>query len=126
MTRYVTLAVSLLVLGSAPAAAQAQKPVEQKPVPPLARWIDFQNATLNTRYRFVDNSAGVATTNQLQHRESLRARFKFDAPGRYALNLGLFTGSRFTCGWNNTGIRMGDWQGSLTLWNVFVVAKRDA
>jgi hypothetical protein len=69
----------------------------------LARWLDLQNATLNLRYRFVDNSAGVVTTNQMQHRESLRARLKFDSSGRYALNFGLFTGVRFTSGWDNTG-----------------------
>ena len=60
--------------------------------PPLARWIDLQNATLNTRYRFIDSSEGLITTNQLQHRETLRARLKFDAPGRYALNFGVSTG----------------------------------
>ncbi len=123
MTRCVTLVVSLLALGCAPAAAQAQKTAEKKPAPPLARWIDLQNATLNTRYRFIDTSAGLITTNQIQHRETLRARVKFDAPGRYALNVGLFTGSRFTSGWNNTGIGLGDWQGPLRFRNVFLAAQ---
>jgi hypothetical protein len=122
MTRHVTLVVSLMVLSCAPAAAQAQKPAEQKPAPPLARWIDLQNATLNARYRFIDNSKGEITTNQVQHRESLRARLKFDAPGRYALNLGLFTGSRFTSGWNNTGLGS-DWQGRLELRNLYIAAQ---
>ena len=82
-------------------------PLPEKPAAPappfLSRWLDLQNATLNLRYRFVDTSAGVVTTNQLQHRESLRGRLKFDKPGRYALNFGLFTGVRFTSGWDNTG-----------------------
>ena len=68
----------------------------------VTRWPELQNATLNLRYRYGDNSAGLITTNQLQHRESLRGRLKFDKPGRYALNFGLFTGVRFTSGWDNT------------------------
>ena len=69
----------------------------------LVRWLELQNATLNLRYRFVDTTEGVTTTNQLQHRESLRARVKFDSRGRYSLNFGVFTGVRFTSGWDNTG-----------------------
>jgi hypothetical protein len=76
----------------------------------MARWLDLQNATLNLRYRFVDNSAGTVTTNQLQHRESLRARFKIDERARYALNVGVFTGVRFTSGWDNTGWGIADAQ----------------
>jgi hypothetical protein len=82
--------------------------VPQPAAPPsakafVARWVELQNGTLNLRYRFVDNSAGTVTTNQLQHRESLRGRLKFDAPGRYSLNFGIYTGVRFTSGWDNTG-----------------------
>jgi hypothetical protein len=69
----------------------------------IHRWFNLQLATLNLRYRFVDNSAGITTTNQLQHREALRWRLKFDKAGRYALNFGHFTGVRFTSGWDNTG-----------------------
>ena len=83
----------------------------------------MQNATLNTRYRFVDTSAGTVTTNQVQHRESLRARFKFDAPGRYALNVGAFSGSRFTSSWNNTGIGLGDWQKTLAVRALYFAAQ---
>jgi hypothetical protein len=83
--------------------AWAQPPSPPPSPPALGRWIDLQNATLNLRYRFVDTSDGVVTTNQLQHRETLRARVKFDSRGRYALHLGVFTGVRFTSGWDNTG-----------------------
>jgi hypothetical protein len=68
----------------------------------LRRWVEVQNASLNIRFRYVDNSAGVVTTRQLQHRETLRGRLKFDSPGHYAVNFGLFTGVRFTSGWDNT------------------------
>ncbi|MEO5740864.1 MAG: hypothetical protein ABIS29_09755 [Vicinamibacterales bacterium] len=104
----------LLALVCAPARAQGQTaPPQPKPAAPLARWIELQNATLNLRYRVADNSAGTVTTNQLQPRESLRARFKLAAPGKYALNLGVFSGSRFTSSWNNTGIGLGGWQKTL-------------
>ncbi|MGE4055735.1 MAG: hypothetical protein AB7F99_13130 [Vicinamibacterales bacterium] len=89
----------------------------------LARWIDVQNATLNLRYRFADNSEGVITTNQLQHRESLRARLKFDAPGRYSLNFGIFTGVRFTSGWDNTGLGANPAQKNLTFKALYVAAQ---
>ena len=53
-----------------PTSAASHAAAEAK----IARWLDLQNATLNLRYRVIDNSAGVVTTNQLQHRESLRGR----------------------------------------------------
>ena len=116
--------MTLLVFFCAAAPARAQTaPPQQKPVPQLARWIDVQNATMNVRYRFVDNSAGTITTNQMQHRESLRARFKFDAPGAYALNVGVFSGSRFTSSWNNTGIGLGDWQAPLAVRALYFAAQ---
>lgn len=88
------------------------------PAPPAAtfvrRWLDLQNASLNLRFRYVDNSAGTVTTRQLQHRETLRGRLTLDAPGRYAVNFGLFTGVRFTSGWDNTPWGLGRAQKNLT------------
>ena len=124
MTRTVIFALSVLALASTPAVAQGPttKP-PQKPVAPLTRWLDLQNATVNVRYRFIDTSAGVISTNQIQHRETLRARLKFDTPGRYALNFGASTGQRFTSGWNNTGIGLGDFQGPLSARILFLAAQ---
>ena len=124
MPKPLMLAVSLLAFVFVPAPARGQTAASPpKPAGPLTRWVDVQNATLNTRYRFVDTSAGTTTTNQLQHRESLRARFKFDAPGKYALNLGVFSGSRFTSSWNNTGIGLGDWQKTLGVRALYFAAQ---
>jgi hypothetical protein len=124
MRREFMAIVLLLVVRSVPAPAQGQAaPPQPAPAAPLARWIDVQNATLNTRYRFVDTSTGTITTNQQQHRESLRARLKFDAPGKYALNLGIFSGSRFTSSWNNTGIGLGDWQNTLAMRALYFAAQ---
>src|SRR5688572_15925542 len=69
----------------------------------IARWFELQNATLNLRYRFIDTTAGRITTNQLQHRETIRGRVKFDRSAKYTWNFGVFTGTRFTSGWDNTG-----------------------
>jgi hypothetical protein len=118
------LTVPLLAFVLLPVPARGQTaPSQPNPPGPLARWVDVQNATLNTRYRFADTSGGTITTNQLQHRESLRARFKFDAPGMYALNAGAFSGSRFTSSWNNTGIGLGDWQKTLGLRALYFAAQ---
>lgn len=89
----------------------------------IARWLDLQNATLNLRYRVADNSAGLITTNQIQHRESLRGRIKADRAGRYALNFGLFTGARFTSGWDNTPIGGSAAQKNLAFKQLFVAAQ---
>jgi hypothetical protein len=89
----------------------------------IGRWLDLQNATLNLRYRYADNSAGVITTNQLQHKETLRFRLKFDKPGRYALNFGLFTGVRFTSGWDNTGWGINKAQRNLAFKALYLAAQ---
>jgi hypothetical protein len=104
------------------AQGQTSKPAA-KPAAPLARWVDVQNATVNARYRVADNSDGTIITNQIQHRESLRARLKFDARGRYALNVGTFSGSRFTSSWNNTGIGLGRRQKTLGVRALYVSAQ---
>lgn len=114
----------LLALSCMPLQAEGQTaPPQQKPASPLARWIEVQNATVNTRYRFIDTSAGTVTTNQVQHRESLRARLKFDPAAKYALNVGTFSGSRFTSSWNNTGIGLGDWQKTLAVRALYFAAQ---
>ncbi|MDQ3652870.1 MAG: hypothetical protein M3458_21855 [Acidobacteriota bacterium] len=74
----------------------------------LARWIDLQALTFTTRYRFVENSANVTTTNQAQYQNVLKGAFKFDEQGKYTVNAGVFTGKGFTNSWNNTSIGTGD------------------
>ena len=109
--RAAAVAIALIL----PALAQAQTtapdaPTAPTPVAPVApvapaliRWFELQNATLNLRYRFIDTSTGTTTTNQLQHRETIRGRVKFDKSAKYTWNFGVFTGTRFTSGWDNTG-----------------------
>jgi len=92
-------------------------------VPALARWIDLQTATLALRFRDIRTNAGVTTSSQLQDQEQFKIRFKFDSRGRYSLNAGVFTGSTFTAGWNNTGLGAGDNAYSLAIKQLFVEAQ---
>src|SRR5688500_7812089 len=103
MGSYKGRAAIVAIVLAAPAFASAQTPgapaPASKPAPPaLARWFELQNATLNVRYRVIDTSAGIVTTNQVQHRETLRGRVKFDKSAKYTWNFGVFTGTRFTSG----------------------------
>jgi hypothetical protein len=101
------------------APAAPQKPAKAQ----IARWLDLQNATLNARFRFIDTSTGAVTTKQLQHRETLRGRLKADAAGHYALNFGLFTGARFTSGWDNTPWGISDTQKNFAFKQLFFAAQ---
>jgi hypothetical protein len=69
--------------------------------------VDLQEGTLWARYRNVHSSAGATTADQIEDRLTFRARILADAHGRLALNVGAFTGSTITGGWNNTGIGRG-------------------
>src|SRR5688500_1769128 len=107
--------VSLVSLFGQAGPAATAPPLQTSIGAFVKRWLDLQNATLNLRYRYVDNSAGVTTTNQLQHRETLRGRVKIDKSARYALNFGLFTGVRFSSGWDNTPWGIGDGQRNMAV-----------
>jgi hypothetical protein len=108
-------------VSSAPDRAVAPQSASSQPA--LARWLELQTATLNVRYRYVDNSAGLVTTNQVQHREAVRGRLKADAGGKYALNFGVFTGVRFTSGWDNTGWGINDAQKNLAFKTLYASAQ---
>ena len=79
-----------------------------QPAPSIRRWIDVQNWTVYTRYRYVENSADVKTSDQAQYKDTLRVRFNLDTEKRYSVNVGFFSGSSFNSTWDNTGIGMGD------------------
>src|ERR671924_485051 len=74
------------------------------------------------RYRVIETSSGLVPSNQLQHREQFRARFKADERGRYALHAGVFSGSTVTSSWNNTGIGTGDPVTNVRLKQLFAAA----
>ena len=88
----------------------------------FSRWIDVQAFTLGARYRVVDDSNDVRTTNQVQENNTFKTRVKADRAGRIALNAGVFTGNSFTGSWNNTGIGTGDGTADVSVKQLFVSA----
>jgi hypothetical protein len=89
-----------LLLFPGPLAAQAT--VASEP-PALARWFELQTFTVYSRYRVVENSRDVLTSNQAQYKDAVRARFNFDPGKRYTINVGFFSGNSFISTWNNWG-----------------------
>jgi hypothetical protein len=81
--------------------------VEQKPAPQITPWFDVQEGTVSARYRYVLDSAGKKT-NQVQDRVAFRGRLTPPSAKWFALDIGAFSGTSFTGGWNNTGIGTGD------------------
>jgi hypothetical protein len=107
--KIVATAVAFALSCPPPTAAQVPAPGAPS-APVLRRWFELQNLTFNIRYRFIDTTAGTITTNSVQHRETVRGRVKFDSAAKYTWNFGVFTGTRFTSGWDNTGWGIGDAQ----------------
>jgi hypothetical protein len=101
-------ALSCVLVSAAPALAQA---ADSSSAPPIRRWLDVQQLTLYSRYRFIENNADVTTANQLQYKQSMRARFNFDSKKRYTINVGFFSGASFTSSWDNWGPGTGDFDG---------------
>lgn len=109
-TAFITMALGMAMLIARSASGQTGPAPASSAPPQLTRWFELQNTTLNLRYRFIDTTAGVVTTKQLQHRETIRGRVKFDKGAKYTWNFGVFTGTRFTSGWDNTGWGIADAQ----------------
>ena len=98
---FVLLALALLV---APIHAQPGTDGAPRPEPPLRRWLDVQTFSVDTRYRFTADNDDVLSANQLQYKDSLRARFNLDPGKRYTVSVGYFTGNSFGSTWDNWGI----------------------
>jgi hypothetical protein len=75
--------------------------------PTAARRFEPQTITLSSRYRFVENSAGDVTANQVQFKDVFRARLNVDRHRRFSINVGAGSGSSFTSSWDATGIGSG-------------------
>jgi hypothetical protein len=94
----------LLTAGSQSSATAPAAPDQARG---LHRWIDFQAGTLETRYRYIESSAGETISNQLQHKQTLKGALKLDAGNRYTVQSFLGTGSGFTGSWDPTGAGSG-------------------
>src|SRR5262245_33560175 len=92
--------VSLLFAASALAQPTTQ--------PAVHRWVDWQSATLDARYRFIANSDGQTATDQIQHRQTLKVGFRIDEDGRYSVQSFVGTGNSFVGSWDPLGPGTGD------------------
>src|SRR5450759_1791837 len=102
--RTVLVLAFVLAAWPLPARAQSPPPAAASDAPPLRRWLDIQNFTVFSRYRFAANSKDVTTSDQLQYKDTFRARFNIDPRKRYTITVGYFSGSSFTSTWDNWGI----------------------
>ena len=102
--RSVLVLVLVLAAWPLPARAQSPPPAAASDAPALRRWLDIQNFTVFSRYRFAANSKDATTSDQLQYKDTFRARFNIDSEKRYTINVGYFSGSSFISSWNNWGI----------------------
>lgn len=99
------LALGLCLSFGLGGSAFAQAPT---PAPTPASPFEPQTITLSSRYRFVENSAGDVTANQVQFKDVFRARFNVDRDRRFSIHVGAFSGSSFTSSWDATGIGSGN------------------
>lgn len=127
--RHAAAAATITLLAATAASAQTQvahaaadtaQPVVTRPAPkpaagpaPAHRWYEAQAIQLDARYRLIDTSAGVRSSNDLQHRQTFKGAFKFDRHGRYTLQAGAGSGSGFTGSWENAGPGTGEGNVSL-------------
>jgi hypothetical protein len=71
------------------------------------RWFDLQALQAETRYRYIETSDDKTTANQWQHKQFVKAAFKFDAKGNYTIQSYMGTGNSFTSTWDPTGVGTG-------------------
>lgn len=132
VTRGVSLAAAVLLLtlpraagaqtSAAPPPEERQPPREEAEAPPIRRWLDVQHLHLSSRFRWVENTEGRLTSSSVQWQPQLRARLLFDPAAKYALHVGVFSGSSFISGWNNTGAGIGAYDGTVNVKQLFVSA----
>jgi hypothetical protein len=96
------VAGAMLALLLVPGHLCAQTPAPS-PSPPLARWFELQTFTLYSRYRVIENSRDVLTSNQTQYKDAIRGRINLDRRKRFTINFGYFSGNSFISTWNNWG-----------------------
>lgn len=91
-----------------PRTATTAKAPDQKAPKAIQRWVDWQVGTVETRYRWIENSEGVETSDSLQHKQAFKAGFKFDAKGKYSVQAMAGTGNSFVGSWDNLGPGIGE------------------
>jgi hypothetical protein len=84
----------------------------------LCRWLEVRTGTISFRYRTFVDSFEIRPYNQLQHREIVNGRFKFDAAGRYSINAHLSSGYFFNWAYAGTGIGGGNQEAAVKVTKV--------
>jgi hypothetical protein len=102
---------------------QADAPKKQRPAPALKRWIDWQAGSVESRYRWIKNSAGEETSNSLQHKQAFKAGLKLDPEGKYSIQAMAGTGSSFVGSWDNLGPGIGEPAWTFNLRQLYVQAQ---
>ncbi len=136
MIRHTLAAVALLAcFHPTPARAQGNVPAQAglstqqtakppaSPAPSIRRWLDVQQVSLASRFRWYENSAGRVTSSSLQWQTQLRGRFLFDKAGRYHVAALASTGATFPSSWNNTGAGLGDFAHPFNVKQLFLSAE---
>ncbi len=81
----------------------------------LSRWLLLRTASMSTRYNYIENSLGSVTSNQDQYQAVFKAGIRLDPRARYTIEMGLFSGRRFSSGWNGSGWGTGELRTNLSL-----------
>jgi hypothetical protein len=106
--RRIPVSFLVLLFSLASTTAFAQGGSASPPAPRIHRWLDWQAGTLDARYRVVENSGDVTTTNQMQWRETARLGFLFDRQHRYSIQMLAGTGRTFNGSWDPLGPGTGE------------------
>jgi hypothetical protein len=115
-----------IVLWAMPGFAQAPPPAPSQPAAPapsIRRWLDVQQLSAGSRFRWYKNSQEQLRSSNVQWQTQVRARFLFDRAGRYSIGSFTSTGATFPSSWNNTGIALGDYQGPFNIKQLFFAAE---
>lgn len=119
-----TLLCLALIASSAAAMAQTPSaPSAAAPAPAIRRWLDVQQVSAGSRFRWYKNSQEQLRSSNLQWQTQLRGRFLFDKEARYSVNAFASTGATFPSSWNNTGGGMGTYQGPFNVKQLFLAAE---
>jgi hypothetical protein len=106
--RRIPVSFFILLLSLASTTAFAQGGSTPAPAPRTHRWLDWQAGTLDARYRVIENSREVTTTNQAQWRETARLGVLFDRQHRYSVQMLAGTGTTFNGSWDPLGPGTGE------------------
>jgi hypothetical protein len=80
---------------------------------------EIPQADVSTRYRYIDNNAGMVTSDDLQYRFIGRFRLDVRRTGTY-FGSRVETGSSFGSGWSNTGIGRSESEWTLNAKTFFI------